>query len=173
LEVGARTVEAGDLWRDLYERYAEELGHYLMKLTGDLDMSRDLVQDTFVRAIEREPQLRDRALVRAWLYRIATNLALSELRRRQLRARLRLDRSDRATRADPALRVPETDQVRRALASVPPAQLSCVILRERGFSRGEIAEICGVGEEAVKSRLSRGDANFIAAYHRLERNLLR
>jgi DNA-directed RNA polymerase specialized sigma24 family protein len=46
-------------------------------------------------------------------------------------------------------------------------------LRERGFSRGEIAAICGIGEEAVKSRLARGEATFVAAYHRLERNLVR
>jgi RNA polymerase sigma factor (sigma-70 family) len=160
-------------WRVLYERYAEELGHYVTKLTNDVDLARDVVQDAFARAIEREEQLRDRALVRAWLYRIATNLAVSELRRRRLRARFRLDRSDSTARADPASRVPETDQVRRALANVPPAQVACLVLRERGFNRSEIAQICGVGEEAVKSRLARGEANFSAAYHRLERNLLR
>jgi RNA polymerase sigma factor (sigma-70 family) len=160
-------------WRVVYERYAEEIGHYVAKIARDPDLATDVVQATFVRALERERQLRDRTFVRAWLYRIATNLAVSELRRRQLRARFRLDRSDPAAPTDPAVRVAETDQVRRALASVPPGQVSCLVLRERGFTRSEIAEICGIGDEAVKSRLARGEATFVAAYHRLERDLLR
>jgi len=48
-----------------------------------------------------------------------------------------------------------------------------LVLRERGFTRDEIAEMSGVSPETVKSRLARGEANFVAAYRRLERGLVR
>jgi RNA polymerase sigma-70 factor, ECF subfamily len=157
-------------WRALYERYAGEILHYLAKLTNDTEAAKDLMQETFVRAIERQRQLRDRAAVRPWLYRIATNLATSSLRRRQLRSRLSLGASERP---DPAASVAEVDQVRAALRSIAPTEAACLILRERGFSRREIAAICGLSEEGAKSRLMRGEASFIAAYRRLERGLSR
>lgn len=155
-------------WRSLYERYAVEIARYLLKVTGDPEVAKDLVQDTFVGAIEHESQLRERSLVRSWLYRIATNHAMSYLRRRRLLAPLTLVRTERA---DHALLSAEADQVRRALRAIPPAHAVCIVLRERGFSRREIAEICGVSEEAVKSRLARGESNFVAAYRRLDRGL--
>ncbi len=157
-------------WRSLYERYASEIARYLLKVTGEIEVARDLVQETFVRGIEREGQLRERSLVRSWLYRIATNLAMSHLRRRRFRERLGFAPTEGA---DHALLTAEADQVRRSLRAIPPAHATCLILRERGFSRREIAAICGVSEEAVKSRLSRGESNFVAAYRRLERGLKR
>lgn len=157
-------------WRALYERYAGEIVHYLVKLTTDPEEAKDVMQETFVRAIERQGQLRDRAASRPWLYRIATNLAVSSLRRRQLRARLPFGAPEGR---DPALSLPEVDQVRAALRAIAPAQAACLILRERGFSRREIAAICGLSDEGAKSRLARGEASFIAAYRRLERGLSR
>ncbi len=157
-------------WRAVYERYAEKITRYLAKVTGDVETAKDLMQESFVRGIERQSQLRDRARLRPWLYRIATNLAISHLRRRRLRSRFGLWA---AKRTDVALQVAEIDEVRTALRSIAPAQAACLILRERGFSRRDIAEICGVSEEAVKSRLARGEANFIAAIRRLGRGLSR
>jgi RNA polymerase sigma-70 factor (ECF subfamily) len=164
-EAGAPGGESLD-WRAIYERYAGEIARYLMKLTAEPDGAKDLMQETFMRAIERQDQLRDRAAVRPWLYRIATNLAVSSMRRRQLRARLSFVRAEHP---DPALSVPEVDQVRAALRSIAPKQAACLILRERGFSRREIATICGLTEDGAKSRLARGETSFISAYRRLER----
>jgi RNA polymerase sigma-70 factor (ECF subfamily) len=168
-EAAAPGAESLD-WRAVYERYAVEILHYLMKLIAEPEAAKDLMQETFARAIERQGQLRDRASVRSWLYRIATNLAVSSLRRRQVRARLMFARAEHP---DPALIAAEVDHVRSALRSIAPAQAACLVLRERGFSRREIAAICGLSEEGTKSRLARGEANFVAAYQRLERGASR
>jgi RNA polymerase sigma-70 factor (ECF subfamily) len=159
-------------WRALYERYAEEVGRYLLKITGDPEAASDLMQDTFVRAMTREGQLRERTLIRAWLYRIATNLAMSHLRGRRLRTLFSVAPTWERQQ-DPASWTAEVDQVRRALRSIPPAQAICLVLRERGFTRREIAEICCKSEQAIKSRLARGEANFLAAYQRIERGFAR
>jgi RNA polymerase sigma factor (sigma-70 family) len=158
-------------WDALYARHAEELVRFVLKLVGDRELAADLVHDTFVRAMRSRSVLRDPLSTRAWLYAIAANRTRSELRRRRLMAFIPFlgdEVSDTKAFDD------EAAQVRQALRFLNPDQAIALVLHyERGFSRIEIAKMTKVGEEAVKSRLARGRANFIAAYHRLERGLAR
>ncbi len=155
-------------WESLYALHAEGLLRYLTKMTGEGEVAADLLQETFVQAMRREAQLRDPGSVRAWLFGIATNLARQHRRRaRLLRFVPFSGREAIDDHFDPA-----AETVHRALASIPFEQAAALVLHYRaGFSRAEIAQMSGVGDEAVKSRLARGRANFIAAYHRLERGL--
>lgn len=156
-------------WESLYALHAEELLRYLTKMTGQREVAADLLQETFMQGMRRVAQLRDPGSVRAWLFGIATNLA------RQHRRRARLLRFVPFTGREPAPDDrfdPGAETVHRALASIPFDQAAALILHYRaGFSRHEIAQMSGVGDEAVKSRLGRGRANFIAAYRRLERGM--
>jgi RNA polymerase sigma-70 factor (ECF subfamily) len=163
-------ADAGIDWDELYGRHAEELVRFMVKLLGDRERAADLVHDTFVRAMRAADQLRDRASARAWLYRIAANLARNELRRRKLIAFLPFGEHRGAEDAFDA----EAAQVHQALRSIPADQAIALVLHyQRGFSRAEVADLVGISEEGVKSRLARGRANFIAAYGRLERGLAR
>ena len=65
----------------LYDRYADKLYDYARRQTGNAADAGDIVQDTFVLAIQRLHQLRDPSLVRPWLYAIAR----SEVHRRHRR----------------------------------------------------------------------------------------
>src|SRR5258708_26087847 len=71
-------------WRELYDAYAPELIGYLWKVTGDREVATDLMQDTFAAGMRDERALREPAKARAWLYRIATRLAIKRLRRARL-----------------------------------------------------------------------------------------
>ncbi|MGH2379257.1 MAG: RNA polymerase sigma factor [Candidatus Limnocylindria bacterium] len=158
-------------WDDLYRRHAEELVRFAVKLLGDRERGADLAHETFVQAMRAEAQLRDAASVRPWLFRIAANRARNELRRRRLIGFLPFTGRERGP-AD-AFDV-EADMVHRALGAIPPDQAVALVLHhQQGFTRREVADLTGVGEEAVKSRLSRGRARFMAAYRRLERGLAR
>jgi RNA polymerase sigma factor (sigma-70 family) len=147
------------------------LARFMVKLLGDRERAADLVHDTFVRAMRSEKDLREPGSVRAWLYKIAANLARNELQRRSLIAFLPFGGHERgAADAFDA----EAAQIHHALRSIPPDQAVAIVLHyQSGFSRAEVARLTGVSEEGVKSRLARGRANFIAAYHRLERGLAR
>jgi RNA polymerase sigma-70 factor (ECF subfamily) len=143
----------------------------MVKLLGDRERAADMVHDTFVRAMRSENDLRDHGSVRPWLYRIAANLAHNELQRRSLIAFLPFGGMERG--ASDAFDA-EAAQIHHALRSIPRDQAVALVLHyQSGFSRAEVASLTGVGEEAVKSRLARGRANFIAAYQRLERGLAR
>ena len=70
------------------EAYRRELRVHCYRLTGSFDEAEDLAQDTLSRAWRGREQLEDDAGLRAWLYRIATNVCLDFLRRVERRPRL-------------------------------------------------------------------------------------
>lgn len=153
-------------WEALYDAHASDIAKYLRRLVGDLDTAADLMQETYVRAMraERQPPV---AEMRPWLYRIASNLAMSHLRRPRLG---RLSGLGRHATLDPSTE--DSEHVRQAMRSIPPEQAVTLALAfHEGFARREIAEMLGVSDEAVKSRIARGRLNFTAAYKRLERGL--
>jgi RNA polymerase sigma factor (sigma-70 family) len=84
LTASADTPAGVDL-AEVYERDARFLRGLCYRLTGDVAASDDIVQETFVRAIEHAPTLRDGTL-RPWLVRVATNLGRDHLRRRRRQA---------------------------------------------------------------------------------------
>lgn len=159
---------SGD-WRQLYEENATVLLRYLAKLTGDREMASEVMQETFVRAIRANPEFTSARSAHAWLFRTATNLARNELRHRRLLAFVPFSGHEYAPRAGFDI---EGDQVRAALRSLPFDQAATLLLHyHSGFDRAEIAELQGISEETVKSRLARGRKNFMAAWRRLERGL--
>jgi RNA polymerase sigma factor (sigma-70 family) len=67
------------------ERHRRELQVHCYRMTGSLEESEDLVQETFLRAWRARRGFRGRASLRTWLYRIATNACLDALERRPAR----------------------------------------------------------------------------------------
>jgi RNA polymerase sigma-70 factor (ECF subfamily) len=65
----------------LFRRWAEPLLHYLERMVGDTGTAEELLQDTFLRVHRARERYQPRARFSTWLYRIATNLALNELKR--------------------------------------------------------------------------------------------
>jgi RNA polymerase sigma factor (sigma-70 family) len=105
--------------------------------------------------------------MRPWLFRIASNLAISHLRRPRWPNLFGL--KPQVTRD---VSFEEGAQLRQAMRSIPADQAVTLALAfHEGFSRREIAKMLGVSEEAVKSRIARGRLNSTAAYKRLERGL--
>ncbi len=68
-------------FNDLYRRVARPLWAYLRRLTGDAALADDLLQEACTRLLVQPAPPGGDAAVRAWLYRVATNLAIDGLRR--------------------------------------------------------------------------------------------
>jgi RNA polymerase sigma-70 factor (ECF subfamily) len=149
-------------WRAAYEQWAPEIARYVRTFVRDDAAAADLVQDCFERAMRSERSLRDATAVRAWLYKIASNAAIEQLRRSRRFAFIPFSGGEQGE-SDAV--DPEIDHVRRALRAIPPDQaIALVLCLQEGFSRREAADLLGIGEEAVKSRLARGRVSFVAAY---------
>src|SRR6266508_2983932 len=95
--------ETGLPWRELYDTHAAELVGYLWKLTGDREGATDLMQDAFIAGMRDERSLREPTKARAWLYRIATRLAIKRLRRARLIAFVPFAGTERSTEGTPDL----------------------------------------------------------------------
>lgn len=149
---------------ELYRRYSDRLMAYLQRMVGDVGLSQDLLQEVFLRLVERPGAYDPRRPLARWLFAVAHNLCCSALRRRGVRrdtrAAVALESQLRAESARP----PEPDAavdserfadgLRSALADLDPERRSAFLLRHgEGFSIGQISAVLGCPAGTVKSRL--------------------
>lgn len=156
----------------LFHRYHPQICTYLGRLVENDEIGRDLAQETFVQAWQQLPHLRDALAFEAWLYRIATNLAHSLLRRERLVRWLPWGERGEGSWPRSELEGPEEQASKKecmslALAQVSPQNRTCLLLQVvGGFSQREIAGIVGISQKTVSAYVSRGREQFRAAYQR-------
>jgi RNA polymerase sigma factor (sigma-70 family) len=143
----------------LFAEHYEGLFRYLIRLTGDPDLAADVTQETFVRLIEKKP---DNTGIRAWLYRVATNVVRDDARIRRRRIELLQRSPDRTPHGDAPLepdRELELNEkkvvVRQALSALSQRDQTVLLMREEGFSHQEIALAVGTTTKSVGSMIAR------------------
>ena len=157
---------------EIMNRYRNPLTNYLYRFLNDYEEAVDLAQETFVRVYFAIDRYHTQFAFSTYIYRIATNLAISEIRKRKRRRLLSLtglfqseeDSSvefqppDTRILADDELVEEERDKtIARAIAALPEKYRVPVILRDiEGKSYDEVAEIMQLGLGTTKSRISRG-----------------
>lgn len=137
----------------LFAAHRLGLQRYLSRAIGHGDTARDLTQDVFVRVVSSTAVPGTDVERRAWIFRIARNLAIDYRRRQQVRG------VGNGAEIDAAAVRPAQDTsltVNEALAALDPLDRDVFLLRESGgLSYGEIAEACDLSLEAVRARLHR------------------
>ena len=78
----ARATEAE--FARIFEEYSSPIFNYVLRMVGDPDRAADVTQDTFIKAYRKLDTLTDATSTRSWLYRIATNTAIDDMRRRRM-----------------------------------------------------------------------------------------
>jgi RNA polymerase sigma-70 factor, ECF subfamily len=175
------------LFERWFAQYQLPLLDYLYGMTRDRDWAADLAQETFLHAysaIRRDPTAIEHP--QAWLYRIATNAALTALRRKRRFSWLPLSvleqeagpgSSDRWQRPevaeagsqDVAATVAERDAVWTVLAELPPRWRAVLLLQTTGgFEVREIASLLGISEANSRKILFRAKERFRQVHARLE-----
>jgi RNA polymerase sigma-70 factor (ECF subfamily) len=144
----------------LYRANAAALYAYVASLVHDRAAAEDITAQAFERAFRRRRTFNPRrGSERAWLFGIARNAALDELRRRSRQASLIVDPQD--PQALDALDASTADAdrraaVRAALAALEPRERELVALKfHAGLSNAEIAKVLGVTESNAGTRLHR------------------
>jgi RNA polymerase sigma-70 factor (ECF subfamily) len=159
------TDECEALIDTLFRQYEQPICSYLARLTGDAARAQELAQETFIRAY--------RALLngerwdnpRAWLYRVASRLATNDYRRRSLLEWLPLSGAEPDPTKGIEASVVERESVQAALDALPPKyRIPLVLYDYAGYSMAEIAQLLGLSQSGVKSRLSRARKKFRRAY---------
>jgi len=161
-----------DAFAELVGRYRNQITSYIYRMTNDYDGAVDLAQETFVRLYRAVDRYQTSHAFSTYLYRIATNLAISELRKRKRRRMVSLtgfflssegrencefDPADEQPLQDTALVAAERrTAIQRAISTLPEKYRAPLILRDvEGKSYEEISRILQTSEGTVKSRISR------------------
>lgn len=167
---------AGDeaAFAELVRRYRNQITSYIYRMTNDYDGAVDLTQETFVRIYRARDRYQTCYAFSTYIYRIATNLAISELRKRKRRRLVSLtgivqtrDGREEPCEINPVDARPLQDAalvdaerraaVARAITTLPEKYRAPLVLRDvEGKAYEEIARILDTSEGTVKSRISRG-----------------
>ena len=135
----------------LYEAHGPALLAYLRRLAGGREMAEDLLHETFSCALRRPERMAEVVTPRAWLFRIARNVAISSLRKGRDHTEPLGDVAERTDVEDPRL-----DRMRRAIAALPDALREAIELRLRQeLTYEEMAAVLAIPVGTVRSRLHR------------------
>ncbi len=169
IEAAKRGDEAA--YAEVIARYKNPITNFLYRYLNDYEEAVDLAQETFVRVYFALDRYHTKFAFSTYIYRIAANLAISELRKRKRRSVLSLtglfqSEEGRETEFQPPDPRPLADSdvidaerdrvIAKAIASLPPKYRLPVVLRDvEGRSYDEVAEILKLGLGTTKSRISR------------------
>src|SRR5687767_5253841 len=159
--------------------YQHRLFNAIVRMVGDHDDARDLAQETFTRGLDKIDSFRGDASPYTWLFRIATNLSISRMRKTQrhrtfsldagkessgnggddqasaLLDRISAERADQRVQPDEQLEKRERDEkVFEALGRLDAEYRAVLVMRDiEGFDYQQMADVLGLPLGTLKSRL--------------------
>lgn len=155
----------------IVDRYRNPITNYLYRFLNDYEEAVDLAQETFVRVYFAIERYHTEYAFSTYIYRIATNLAISEIRKRKRRKLLSLTGlfqadvedttefqppDERSLQDENLLDDEQTQVIARAIATLPEKYRVPIVLRDvEGKSYEEVAAIMELGLGTTKSRISR------------------
>jgi RNA polymerase sigma-70 factor, ECF subfamily len=163
--VGARPGGADAFVVSAYEAHHAEVFAFLARATRDPYAAEDLLQETYLRLTSEARESRAPLQVRAWLYRVASNLVISS-GRRETTARRWFGRQGRQERDAMTAPSPEDGvvsregaaEMERVLGGLSADARLALLLSSEGFAGAEIAESIGRSAVATRTLLSRARA---------------
>lgn len=147
--------------------YQRRIAGFIYTITGRSDSVEDLAQLVFIKMIRALAGLHDPAQFESWLFRLARNTCIDELRKIKLRQIFLPFAEEHANIAEPpgAVDTEELDALRHALQQLPPKDRALLALAQEGRTQVEMAEAAGVSVMAVKARLHRAREKLRQHYH--------
>lgn len=170
-----KRIADGELWafRRLVERHQKGLLNFIYRFTGDRLLAEDITQEVFLRVHKSAPYYKPKAKFSTWLFKIATNLCLNELRRKNLHvvSLTDPDHSERSPllpdhlleKSNPSSILESRElsmAILDAIGALPEKQRVAFLLhRYEDKSYKQISEIMGSTVPAVESLLFRAKQN--------------
>lgn len=160
-------------FRELVRRYERPVFSLIFRMVRDRETAEDLAQDSFIKVLNHIDRYRPEFKLSSWLFKIANNVAIDHLRRRQLdtvsldgsphaatQAEVEATSIEIAARQETALDELEARElggaIERAISSLRPEYRSCILLRHvEGRSYEEIAATLDLPLGTVKTYIHR------------------
>ncbi|MBS1809768.1 MAG: sigma-70 family RNA polymerase sigma factor [Acidobacteria bacterium] len=158
-------------FQELVNRYRNPITNFVYRMLNDYDRAVDLAQETFVRVYMNADRYQANYSFSTYIYRIASNLAISELRQRKRRRlipipsffdkegdEVEIELPDERTihPDDTMIHDERRKAIAKAIATLPEKYRTAVVLRDvEGRSYEEISDVLGLSDGTVKSRINR------------------
>ena len=158
-----------EAFKELVRRFKDPIVSFASRMLNDREKAVDIAQETFIKVFTHADSYRPVAGFSGWLFRIAHNLAINEIRRQKRRPAELEPMAEQdgghgpMEPTEPGLSAEETilgrerrETVRRCVAALPVKYRSAVVMKDmEGMTFEEIAAILGCPESTVKSRVMR------------------
>jgi RNA polymerase sigma factor (sigma-70 family) len=177
-----RAVRLGEdsAFEELFSRYRSRIRAYASGMLADFDRAEDITQEVFISALRRLRDTERPIAFKPWIYQIAKNACIDELRRakRNIEVPFEEDTPDAGATADLFSREPDPeaaaeskqqlDDLRRAFGGVSELHRRILVLREfEGLSYGQIGARLGMTRPVVESTLFRARRRLAEEYEEL------
>ena len=143
----------------IYEAYHEDVYRLLYFMSGNKEVSEDVMQNTFVKVFKNLHQLKNNDKMKAWIFQIARNQYRDHLKSAYESRKIEKDEIEIAQQSQ-AETVVELIQTLN-LISVDHREI-LILIEMEGMTIQEVSEITRISEAAVKSRLHRARQELIA-----------
>lgn len=174
-EVLIKRAQSGDnaAFDCLMDGYFKKLYNIAFRMAGNADDAADMTQEIMIKLFKNISSFSGNSKFSTWVYRVATNTCLDELKKLKRHKNLSIDKDIETDEGEFSYEVEDTSPVPEQLAEqkelktivasaigmLSPDHKAVLVLRDiQGFSYDEIARIVGCSEGTVKSRISRARA---------------
>ena len=135
----------------LYVRLSNAVFNLALRMTGNFEEAKDIVQEVFMKVWKHRKSFRGEAKPSTWIYRIAVNTSISHIRKMK-RKKIPIEELDYMGQVD--LPDPRILKIERAILQLPEGEREVFLLHDvEGFTHREIGEILGIREGTSKSQL--------------------
>jgi RNA polymerase sigma-70 factor (ECF subfamily) len=155
-------------FEEIVRRYQRQVANIIYLTLGNREEVDDISQEVFVRVFRSLGRFEFDSSLYSWIYRIAVNLCIDEIRKKKIRKLIPLDfltekklegekrSKETVTGSDELLQKEKKEIIRDALGQLSPIHRTVILLREyQDLTYGEIAKTLHISPQAVKSRIFR------------------
>ncbi|RXJ75322.1 RNA polymerase subunit sigma [Arcobacter sp. F155] len=141
--------------------YYKEISYYLLRLTKDKDLARDLTQETYAKALEIDKKAEKTTIQKAYLYKIAYSLVIDKARKNK---KISYTSFEEEQYSIPKKECPEEilsdekreQKLKKCISTLSKRNKQAFVLHVyKGLTRKEISEIMGISVNAVEKNITR------------------
>lgn len=144
-------------FKRLYEgNYSKIMRLCLGYVSGNQDMAKDLTQEVFIKVWSNLASFRNESSITTWLYRIAVNTCLMNLRK--MKKQRYMDNSLEESQLDeetPKIKERQFKEMYRCIDALAPTSKAIILMELEGLPQKEIAQVMGFKHEAIRTRIHR------------------
>lgn len=168
-------VKSGNLdsMSELFQRYQRKIFNYFLRNVYDRELSEDLTQNVFERALKYRNSYKDSFPFKAWIYKIANNVKYDHYRKKKVPiANIETLDSIQSYTMNPESQMEENEQVTKlksAMKKLSEEQRSIIWLTKyEQMKYAQVAEIIGCTETAMKTKIHRAMKSLKLIYFQME-----